>query len=136
MSSAVYVALEKEIPGIDASSVCGKWLARAWEALNALGETTGSRPLADFVSADPADLASLLGEDDSAVEAIKIPDEQWFDPAEALTAVAAMLAVARGGSPAFRKVSVEDVIADLESAQRVLIAARDSGVRFHFAFDF
>jgi hypothetical protein len=128
MGLALYVALEKEVPGVDASSVCGKALAKAQARLDGIARQHGLTPLEDFLSVAPEDVAALLGDEGEAPEGLGLPAEQWFDPADGLRTVRGLLT--HGGD---RPAGVRD---DLEATERVLLAARQHGVRFHLALDF
>jgi hypothetical protein len=128
MSVALYVALERDVPGIDASAVCGKFLSRAQKQLDAIARRQALTPLEDFVSMDPQEVADLFG---------AIPEgltEQWFEPSEGLKTVRGLLNYLRQDPSGIR--NAREVCADLEATERVLAAAREQGVRFHLAVDF
>ncbi len=129
MSVALYIALEKPIPGFDASSVCGKSLEKAHARLDGIARERGLTPLGDFLSTDPEDVRAFFG-----AEGLQLPAEQWFDPAEGLRTIRGLLSYLRenpaGVNPARR------VREDLEAAEAVLLAAAEHGVRFHLAVDF
>ena len=60
MGVALYVALEKEVPGFDASSVCGKRLEKAQEKLDDIAKEMGLTPLGDFISVAPEDVLAFF----------------------------------------------------------------------------
>jgi hypothetical protein len=134
MSVALYVALEKEVPGFDASSVCGKLLAKAQESLDAIARRQGLTPLEDFIRAAPEDLLAFLEDSGGVPEGVEMPAEDWFAPSEGLKTVRGLLRHLRHDPSAVRH--AEEVCDDLEAAGRVLAAAAQQGVRFHLAVDF
>ena len=126
MGAALYIALEKEIPGTD-TMIDGKMLSRAEKHLAKAAKRLGVRPLMEFFSAGAGEAADLLGED---VAGIEIPDTQWFSAEEGLRTVDALLSEA-DASPDLR--ATKD---DLLGCQRVLREALKHGVRWHLAIDF
>jgi hypothetical protein len=128
MSVALYVALERDLPGFDASSVCGKFLSRAQKKLDGIARRQGLTPLEDFVSMDPEEVRDLL---DGLPEGLT---EQWFEPAEGLKTVRGLLHSLRQDPSGVR--NAREVCADLEATEQVLAAALSQGVRFHLAVDF
>lgn len=126
MGSALYIALEKKIPDLDAI-IDGKMLSKAEEPLARTAERLGVRPLMEFFSTSPDEAAQLLGED---VAGIDIPAAQWFSADEGLKTVDALLDEA-DRSPELR--AAKD---DLLGCQRVLREAKRHGVRWHLAIDF
>jgi len=135
MSAAVYITLDREIPGFDhVHPVCGKAIARNWETVNELARGADFPPLEHFVSASSDDLAGLIGEDAVGQSGVTIPPEQWFDPSLGLAAVRGLQdAVSRGSA------GVDDperVRHDLRTYEQVLLRADSDKVRFHLAFDF
>jgi hypothetical protein len=134
MGVALYVALEKEVPGFDASSVCGKCLARAQRRLDGIAREQGIWPLEDFISVDPEDALALLEGEGAVPEGLELPAAEWFGPAEGLRTVRGLLRGVRDNpSSVYQAAGVCD---DLEAAERVLVAAQEHGVRFHLAIDF
>ncbi len=126
MGAALYIALEKEIPGTD-TMIDGKMLSRAEKHLAKAAKRLGVRPLMEFFSAGAGEAADLLGED---VAGIEIPDTQWFSAEEGLRTVDALLSEA-DASPDLR--AAKD---DLLGCQRLLREALKHGVRWHLAIDF
>lgn len=135
MGAALYIALEKEVPGVDATSMRGNVLATAWDHLDAIASENGLLPLEAFMSADPDEAAEFL-EDHGGASDFDIPDEQWFDPADGLATVRGLLKLIRGDPSLMEGYPIADVTEDLESAARVLALADERKVRFHFAVDF
>jgi hypothetical protein len=134
MGVALYVALEKVVPGFDASSVCGKFLAKAQTSLDSIAKQQGITPLEEFISTAPEDLLAFLEDEGGVPEGVEIPPEEWFEPSEGLTTVRGLLHHLRHDPSAIRH--ARDVCDDLEAAARLLAAAAEQGVRFHLAVDF
>jgi hypothetical protein len=60
MGLALYVALEKEVPWFDASSVCGKCLEKAQTKLDGIAKEHGLTPLGDFISMAPEEVLDFI----------------------------------------------------------------------------
>ncbi len=134
MGVALYVALEKEIPGFDASSVSGKFLAKAQKKLDGIAQRKGLKPLEDFISTNPEEILGLLEDVGGVPDGLEIPAEQWFRPSEGLKTVRGLLQYLRDDPSGIR--NVRDVINDLEATAEVLAAAAKKRIRFHLAVDF
>ena len=67
---AIFPVLDKEIEGIDISSVSGKMINRYEPELGEIAENAGFTPLMHFFGADPAE---YLDEDD--LDGLEIPAE-------------------------------------------------------------
>ena len=126
MGAALYIALEKKIPGVD-TMIDGKMLSRAEKHLAGIAKRLGVRPLMEFFSTSADEASDLLGED---VAGIEIPAAQWFSTEEGLRTVDALLSEA-DASPDSRAAK-DDVL----GCQRVLREAQKHGVRWHLAVDF
>ena len=76
-------------------------------------------------------VAELIASSGGDPAAVGIPAEQWFDPAEGLATVRALLSApaALPGDPAA-------VAEDLRGCERVLTRLLSGGVRWHLAIDF
>ena len=72
MGAALYIALEKQIPGVDIM-IDGKMLSRAEKHLAEAAKRLGVRPLTEFFSVRPDEAAGFLESEGAEVE---IPDEQ------------------------------------------------------------
>jgi hypothetical protein len=134
MGVALYVALEKEIPGFDASSVCGKRLEKAQERLDGIAKELGLTPLGDFISVAPEDVLAFFEDQGGVPEGQELAPEDWFDPAEGLRTVRGLLSYVRDNPASIKQ--ARGVCDDLEAAEEVLAAAQRHGVRFHLAIDF
>jgi hypothetical protein len=134
MSVALYVALEQEIPGFDASSVSGKFLAKAQKKLDSIAKRLGLQPLEAFISTNPDDVLDFLEGEGGVPEGMEIPAEEWFEPVEGQKTVRGLLDHLRHHPTSVRNPA--DVSADLEDIEAMLAAAAKRGVRFHLAVDF
>lgn len=132
MGAALFIVLQREVEGVDASSVSGKFLSRNLEMLDALANQLKVEPLGNFISFNPKEVSEFL-EGDGGVndEGPSLPSERWFDPGEGLRTVAALLSSLSLTRPVNSR-----LVDDLKNCERVLIAAQNAGVSFHFAVDF
>jgi len=131
VSSALFIVLAREIPGIDASSVGGKFLARNLEWLDEAAKMLVVRPLSELISVNPEDAAAFLdGEGHDATD-LSLPPEQWFDAEEGLRTIEALLRHVESEKPAEQR-----LLRDLRDCRQVLQRARHEATRFHFAIDF
>lgn len=131
MGAALFITLEKEIPGFD-TIVSGKALSRSADRLERIARKLGVKPLMEFHSANAVDAADFLEAHD--VEGVEIPPEQWFDPDEGLATVLALRSHLEKQPKAL--VNTADVIADLDAFERVLTRAKQDGTRWHLSVDF
>src|SRR5581483_8792211 len=91
MAASLYIVVEGEDPGFDIF-VNGHALARNEDALERLAERLGTRPLLDFFSADENSMALLLEQGGGNPEWMQhLPNPQWFDPANGLVTVCALI---------------------------------------------
>ena len=134
MGVALYVALEKEIPGFDASSVCGKCLEKVQSRLDGIAKEHGLTPLGDFISVAPEDVLAFFEDEGEMPEGLEPPAAEWFDAAEGLRTVRGLLAYVRENPSSVNQ--ARGVCDDLEAAEEVLVAAKKRKVRFHLAIDF
>jgi hypothetical protein len=126
MGSALYIVLEKEIPGLDLN-IDGKMLSKAEEALAEAAERLGVCPLMEFFGASEEGMAQLPDEDTAGID---IPTAEWFDAEEGLKTVDALL------REVDRSPEIKAAKDDLLGCQRILREAQKHGVRWHLAVDF
>jgi len=67
MGTALYIALEKSLPGVD-TLIDGKVLNKAEKLLAEVSQRLGVRPLMDFFSTSSDEIANLLGEEGAGVD--------------------------------------------------------------------
>lgn len=165
MGAAFFITLQRPIEGIDPYATNGKALARRCDELDGLAKELGVMPLGEFfsMSADEAeqllDLGGLdreeldglpdelqkavaqdmeeinqaFGELESQFTQHGVPPEEWFEASEGLQSVRRLIAFLQ--STPDRIASPDDVIADLEEIEQILLAAEKHGVRFHLSID-
>jgi hypothetical protein len=130
MSSALYIVLDREVPGLD-TFMNGKALAAAEEVVTANCERLGVRDLWSFYSIDPLDVADPLDdlEDFGDLDVREGPTvEAWFPPTDGLTTIRALREALRGKT-------VSAVLADLSDMERILAEAERAGARWYLAVD-
>ena len=122
MGAAYFIVLERTIEGID-TGMDGKHLSAHIESLDEAARQLGVRPLSEFYSADPEQLVELIdGLDASALSPLKqFAAEVGLITVRALTGHSAS--------------KVEGVSDDLRECERVLSAAVQHGIGWHFAID-
>ena len=130
MSSALYIVLDREIPGLD-TFMNGKALAAAEEVVTAHCERLGVRDLWSFYSVDPLDVADPLDDlDDFGDLDGREPSttESWFPVTDGLTTVRAL-------REALRDQARSAVLDDLGDMERILAEAERAGARWYLAVD-
>lgn len=127
MGAALYIALEREIPGFD-PFINGKALSQVSDQLAVIATSVGVRPLMEFFSADPDMLAEFL---DEGAEA---PQQTWFPASDGLGTVRALRAHLVANPSALPK--SERILADLADMERVLTTASGHGVAWCLQVDF
>ncbi len=99
-------------------------------------------PLTRFVSTSPDELASLAEELEEAGVNVSEFKEEWFAPADAVTALDAILQEVSADPtllsfpPKARIRDVSDVVEELEELRAQLKIAAAQGARFHLQFCF
>ena len=132
MGSGWYVALEREVIGVGGVLPHnGKALLFAQHHLEEIARELDLPPLKAFFSSDPAALADYLRDQGIAADADEMAAEEWFDPADALPTVRALLE--RLHDPPVGLGQEEKVRTDLAAMADVLTAAAERGVGFHIA---
>lgn len=129
MGAGWFVALEDSEPKRLPHN--GKALLFAQYHLEEFARELGVAPLKDFFSGDPAQVAEYFRGQGLDPDNFDLPDEQWFDPADALLTVRALLAKLDDDPGPIQ--SVEKVRADLRDILDALLAADATGERFHIA---
>jgi hypothetical protein len=128
MSSALYIVLDRKIPGAD-TFVNGKSLAKHKDELEAMAKRLGVTPLMRFFSVSKEELESLKEEYEIS---LKKAEEKWFSVEEGLRTVNALLQNLSGS----KLKDVARVETDLREFVGVLELARANGIRWHLAVDY
>ncbi len=132
MAASLYVVIEGEDPGFDIF-VNGHALARNEDALERLAERLKVSPLLEFFSADENSMALLLEQGTGNPDwAQHLPEPQWFNPANGLVTVRALLDFL-GGQPAALGSDTAPVLSELHEYERVLCKAAHRNLRWHLA---
>jgi hypothetical protein len=130
MGAAVFVTFEREIPDVDGWEMNGKALSTNLESLGAAAKRLGLTPLAEFISMSAGDYEGLFGDLEDMPEP---PNEAWFSPADGLATLHALLDHVRANPGEFER--VEDLLSDMEDAERYLFVAGENGLKFHLSVD-
>lgn len=135
VSLALYVCLEKDLPGFGTWYVSGKSLAHAQPELDRIAKKLGLDALESFVSADPEELASILEDAGVPAEDLQdMPKEKWYLAAKGLKSIRGLLKFLKE-NPGKLRGTKANVTRDLQDTEKVLVAASKQKVRFHFAWD-
>ena len=126
MGAAYFIVLEREIDGLD-SSMDGKSLSRQIDALDAAARELGVRPLSEFFSADPEQLAEFMEGEGIDEGDFELPALEQFSVLEGLTTVRALAA--------HQVAQAEGVENDLRECERILSVTAEHGVGWHFEID-
>ncbi len=148
MGVSIYVVLEKDIPGFDhVTSISGKALATALydyeEEMETIARRSGVPPLLEFSSSEPEDMEDFFDdedmEDDDADDDM---DEEWFEAADGLKAVQAILDYFRQHPDLFQETPFgtnaslrEPVIEDLENIEIILSKAKIESILWRLEMD-
>jgi len=127
MGSAYFIVLERNIDGLD-TAMDGKNLARHIESLDEAARQLNVRPLSEFFSADPVQVAAFLEGEGMDAGEIELPPLQQFTAQEGLETVRALVSNSVELS--------EGVVQDLEQCERILNAAAQHRIGWHFEVDF
>jgi hypothetical protein len=131
MGAALFIVLEREVSGVDAGSVGGKSLSRNLDWLDDASKKLNVLSLGEMISVNPEDAAAFLEGEGQNASGLSLPAEQWFDAAEGLRTVKALLQHTKSLKPGEKL-----LLQDLTACQQVLDRARQECVRFHFTVDF
>ena len=133
MSVAFFIVTEREVEGLE-TFVNGKAIAKVSDkAMRDICTSAGVKSIYDFVSADPEELAEVLG-DEGAEETESLPAEQWFAPEEGLEWTKKLSAYLNANPTVIKGTS--GVLSDLTEYEEVFKGLQSHGVRWHFAVDF
>jgi hypothetical protein len=105
-------------------------LLRGYEKLDKLAAKDGLRTLGSFLSTDPKAAAEMLDMEGIDVADLDLPAEQWFDPAEGLAAVEALIRYLGENPKAAR--NAKEMLSELKQVVTELTAAKRAKVKFHF----
>jgi hypothetical protein len=128
----MYIVVEGEDPGYNIF-VNGRTLARYESAVESLAHSLGVKPLLDFFSADQNSMALLIEEGGGNPGILKqLPPPQWYDPADGLETVEALIA-ALEEDPYQLGTEGPEVLEELREYATVLRKTIERGLRWHLA---
>jgi hypothetical protein len=136
MSAAFFIVLDRENPGFD-TMVNGKFLSKDSKRLEKVAESLGIRPLEEYVSYSPEEARAMMadfGSSPEEIEAVKLPEQQWFDAQEGLDCVATLSKHIMANPKAVK--NAKGVLADLQEYKEVFEKARAVGARWNLQVDF
>lgn len=132
MAASLYIVVEGEDPGFDIF-VNGHALARNEDALERLADRLNVRSLLEFFSADENSMALLMDRGTVYPEwARHLPQPQWFDPAEGLRTVRALIDFLVANPTALGS-ETPPVLNELREYDRVLHKTTKRQLRWHVA---
>jgi len=132
MAASLYIVVEGEDPGFDIF-VNGHALARNEDALEQLAESLQVVPLLQFFSADENSMCVLLEQGAGDPEwARHLPEPQWYDPADGLVTVRALIRFLIDSPVSFGSETLP-VVSELREYERVLEKTRKYKLRWHLA---
>ena len=132
MAASLYIVVEGDDPGYDIF-VNGQALARNEDALERLAERLHVTPLLEFFSADENSMALLLEQGVASPDwACHLPQPQWYDAADGLTTVCALIEFLTA-NPAALGSETPPVLAELREYERVLRSTARHGMHWHIA---
>lgn len=126
MGAAYYIVLKHKIDDLD-TGMDGKSLSRHIDALDEAARELGVRPLSEFFSADPEQLAEFMEGEGMDAGEVELPPLQQFAAQDGLATVRAL-----AGHTAAR---ADGVVQDSTECERILAAAAQHGVGWHFEID-
>lgn len=130
---ALFIALERDISEFD-PYVNGHALSHAERKLERIARKLNVTPLMNFFSQNPKNAAAFVESEGIDPEEIDIPDETWFDSADGLKTIDALLGHLNENPSAIS--SPDGIVAELKEWQAVLKRAADEGVRWHLEVDY
>ena len=132
MALAIVVTLENEpdAPAPSAKTAPGKALARELERLDYAAKCCKTPAISSLLSENPAALAAQMREEGFDPSKMRLPAEKWYDAAEGLKSMRALIEYLNGHFNDFKQPN--PILRDLKAAEAVLTGAQTSGKRFHF----
>jgi len=132
MALAITISLEKEIPesAVYAKAKSGKALARESERLDTAARAKHVAAIPSFLSESQSALIEQLKSEGFDPSKMRLPPEQWFEPAEGLKTVRALSEHVSANLNNYKQPN--PILRDLKAAESLLAAAHAAGVKFHF----
>jgi glycine/D-amino acid oxidase-like deaminating enzyme len=132
MALVVMLTLEKELPAAAAYAKAGpgKALARESDRLDTAARRCGVTAITSLLSESQAALIEQMKAEGFDPGKMRLPPEQWFDPAEGLKTVRGLIEHITANLNDFKQPNA--ILRDLKAAETLLLEAQSKGVRFHF----
>jgi len=128
----MYIVVEGDDPGYNIF-VNGRTLARYESAVESLAHSLGVKPLLEFFSADQNSMALLIEEGGGNPGILRqLPPPQWYDPADGLETVEALIA-ALEEDPHQLGTEGPEVLTELREYAIVLHKTIERNLRWHLA---
>jgi hypothetical protein len=132
MPLALTVTLEKELPEAQKAYAKspGKALARESDRLDSAARRCGVLAITSMLSESQAALAEQLREQGFDPSKMSLRPERWFSPAEGIKTLQGLTPFVTANLNDFKQPN--PILRDLKSAEELLKAANEAGIRFHF----
>lgn len=132
MPLALIVTLEKELPEAQKGYIKspGKALARESDRLDSAARRCGVAAITSMLSESQAALAEQLREQGFDPSKMSLRPERWFAAADGIKTVQGLTAFVNANLNDFKQPN--PILRDLKSAEELLKAANEAGIRFHF----
>jgi hypothetical protein len=133
MALAIIISLEKDLPdtgAIYAKAGSGKALARESDRLDTAARASKVPALTSLLSESQASLIAQLEADGFDPTKMRLPPEKWFPAADGLISIRALIEHVTANLNNFKQPN--PILRDLKSAEALLVAAENAGVKFHF----
>jgi hypothetical protein len=133
MAQAHMITLEKELPGPMAAYMKagnGKALLRESEKLGFAARRAGVEAITSMLSESQAALIEQLKADGFDPSKMRLAPEIWHPASAGLKTVSRLIAFVTENLNDFKQPN--PILRDLKSAEALLTAAEEAGVRFHF----
>src|SRR5579864_989898 len=131
MAGGWHVRLERDLPGVEIATGSGVTLLYLQRQIDELAERLELQPLSRFFSTNPEAVSTYLAEQGLNPAEFDLPDEEWYDPADALETIRGLLTAIRAEPESIPK--GDRIVSDLEGIEQVLALAAQQDVRFHLA---
>lgn len=126
---AIFPVLDREIEGVDISSVSGRMINHFAPELDKIAKSLGVTEIMSFFGANPED---YFDEDD--LGEFEIPEEylsgKWFEPKDGIRTFRALIKHL-SENPALFDAETDELINDLRDFEKVLQKAEESGAKWH-----
>ena len=127
MGMSLNVAFNKKVAPYDTIGADHTTLGDMIDQLEKIAKKSKLASLMQFHSMDPEEAAELFDIDPEEAGPLK-----WFDPKKGLVAVRGFITLLRENPKVIPKAA--EILEDLESIEKELVAASEQKAKFHFAY--